>query len=78
MKAEEMLGYELKGLERRYMLGEISAEEILKFRMGIVLIVHNAYKFQGKAQRYRNYLPDHIAIHVRKQYLEELHKKGLI
>ena len=73
-----MLGYELKRLERIYMLGEISTEELIKFRLGIVLITNNAYKFQGKAQRYRNYLPDHIAIHVRKQYLEELHKKELI
>lgn len=36
---------------------------------------YNAYKFQGCAQIYRNYLPQHIAIHVRKQYLAELNRK---
>lgn len=41
----------------------------------IMLIAHNAYKFQGCAQIYRNYLPQHIAIHVRKQYLAELNRK---
>lgn len=29
----------------------------------VLIIAHNAYKFQGCAQIYRNYLPQHIAIH---------------
>lgn len=41
----------------------------------VLIIAHNAYKFQGCAQIYRNYLPQHIAIHVRKQYLEEKRKR---
>ena len=41
----------------------------------VLIIAHNAYKFQGCAQIYRNYLPQHIAIHVRKQYLAELNRK---
>ena len=45
------------------------------FKFKIMLIAHNAYKFQGRAQFYRNYLPQHIAIHVRKQYLAELNRK---
>lgn len=42
----------------------------------VLIIAHNAYKFQGCAQIYRNYLPQHIAIHVRKQYLEEKKEKS--
>ena len=42
----------------------------------VLIIAHNAYKFQGCAQSYRNYLPQHIAIHVRKQYLEEKRKRA--
>lgn len=41
----------------------------------VLIIAHNAYKFQGCAQICRNYLPQHIAIHVRKQYLAELNRK---
>lgn len=43
--------------------------------VSILMIAHNAYKFQGRAQLYRNYLPQHIAIHVRRQYLAELRQK---
>lgn len=60
-------------MERAYRAGVIGRAEMLKFK--IMLIAHNAYKFQGRAQLYRNYLPQHIAIHVRKQYLSELNKK---
>lgn len=48
-------------------------EKLLGIR--VLIIAHNAYKFQGCAQIYRNYLPQHIAIHVRKQYLAELNRK---
>lgn len=43
--------------------------------VSILVAAHNAYKFQGRAQLYRNYLPQHIAIHVRRQYLEEKRKR---
>lgn len=43
--------------------------------VSILVAAHNAYKFQGRAQLYRNYLPQHIAIHIRRQYLAELNKK---
>lgn len=56
-------------MERAYRAGVIGRAEMFKIK--IMLIAHNAYKFQGCAQIYRNYLPQHIAIHVRKQYLEE-------
>lgn len=61
-------------MERAYRAGVIGRAEMFKIK--IMLIAHNAYKFQGCAQIYRNYLPQHIAIHVRKQYLAELKKKG--
>ena len=60
-------------MERAYRAGVIGRAEMFKFK--IMLIAHNAYKFQGRAQLYRNYLPQHIAIHVRKQYLAELNRK---
>ena len=41
----------------------------------VAIIAHHAYKFQGWVQRYRNYLPDHIAIHVQKQHIADLRKK---
>jgi hypothetical protein len=73
------------GIERQKMKDEDFAKMILgmmeareKERMlgiRVLIIAHNAYKFQGCAQIYRNYLPQHIAIHVRKQYLEEKRKK---
>lgn len=73
------------GIERQKMKDEDFAKMILgmmeareKERMlgiRVLIIAHNAYKFQGCAQIYRNYLPQHIAIHVRKQYLEEKIKK---
>lgn len=34
----------------------------------VLIIAHNAYKFQGCAQIYRNYLPQHIAIDENKKY----------
>lgn len=43
--------------------------------VSILIAAHNAYKFQGRVQLYRNYLPQHIAIHVRRQYLEEKRKR---
>ena len=43
--------------------------------VSILVAAHNAYKFQGRVQLYRNYLPQHIAIHVRRQYLAELNRK---
>lgn len=57
-------------------LGMMDAREKEKL-LGVSILVaaHNAYKFQGRAQLYRNYLPQHIAIHVRKQYLAELNRK---
>lgn len=60
-------------MERAYRAGVIGRAEMFKIK--IMLIAHNAYKFQGCAQIYRNYLPQHIAIHVRKQYLAELNRK---
>lgn len=60
-------------MERAYRAGVIGRAEMFKFK--IMLIAHNAYKFQDRAQFYRNYLPQHIAIHVRKQYLAELNRK---
>ena len=60
----------------KMILGMMEARE--KERMlgiRVLIIAHNAYKFQGCAQIYRNYLPQHIAIHVRKQYLAELNRK---
>lgn len=73
------------GIERQKMKDEDFAKMILgmmeareKERMlgiRVLIIAHNAYKFQGCAQIYRNYLPQHIAIHVRKQYLAELNRK---
>ncbi|WP_346352649.1 hypothetical protein PXW01_02675 [Faecalibacterium taiwanense] len=63
----------------KMILGMMEARE--KERMlgiRVLIIAHNAYKFQGCAQIYRNYLPQHIAIHVRKQYLEEKEKSGNI
>lgn len=54
------------------MMEEREKERMLGIR--VLIIAHNAYKFQGCAQIYRNYLPQHIAIHVRKQYLEEKRK----
>ena len=54
----------MEGREKERMLG-----------IRVLIIAHNAYKFQGCAQIYRNYLPQHIAIHVRKQYLAELNRK---
>lgn len=60
-------------MEKAYRAGVIGRAEMFKFK--IMLIAHNAYKFQGRAQLYRNYLPQHIAIHVRKQYLAELNQK---
>lgn len=60
-------------MEKAYRTGAIGRAEMFKFK--IMLIAHNAYKFQGRAQLYRNYLPQHIAIHVRKQYLAELNRK---
>lgn len=74
------------GIERQKMKDEDFAKMILgmmeargKERMlgiRVLIIAHNAYKFQGCAQIYRNYLPQHIAIHVRKQYLEEKRKRA--
>ena len=61
-------------MERAYRAGVIGRAEMFKIK--IMLIVHNAYKFQGCAQIYRNYLPQHIAIHVRKQYLDEKRKRA--
>ena len=57
-------------------LGMMDAREKEKL-LGVSILVaaHNAYKFQGRAQLYRNYLPQHIAIHVRRQYLAELNRK---
>lgn len=76
------------GIERQKMKDEDFAKMILgmmeareKERMlgiRVLIIAHNVYKFQGCAQIYRNYLPQHIAIHVRKQYLEEKRKKAAI
>ena len=73
------------GIERQKMKDEDFAKMILgmmeareKERMlgiRVLIIAHNAYKFQGCAQIYRNYLPQHIAMHVRKQYLAELNRK---
>lgn len=73
------------GIERQKMKDEDFAKMILgmmeareKERMlgiRVLIIAHNAYKFQGCAQIYRNYLPQHIAIHIRKQYLAELNRK---
>lgn len=75
----------MKRIERQKMKDEDFAKMILgmmeareKERMlgiRVLIIAHNAYKFQGCAQIYRNYLPQHIAIHVRKQYLAELNRK---
>lgn len=55
------------------MMGAREKEKVLG--VSILVAAHNAYKFQGRAQLYRNYLPQHIAIHVRRQYLAELNKK---
>lgn len=61
---EKMILGMMEALEKERMLG-----------IRVLIIAHNAYKFQGCAQIYRNYLPQHIAIHVRKQYLEEKGKE---
>ena len=53
--------------------GMMEARE--KERMLGIRVLIIAHKFQGCAQIYRNYLPQHIAIHVRKQYLAELNRK---
>lgn len=62
---EKMILGMMEALEKERMLG-----------IRVLIIAHNAYKFQGCAQIYRNYLPQHIAIHVRKQYLEEKKEKS--
>ena len=71
MTKEETIAATMK---RAYRAGVIGRAEMFKIK--IMLIAHNAYKFQGCAQIYRNYLPQHIAIHVRKQYLEEKRKRA--
>ena len=58
----------------KMILGMMEAREKV-LGVSILIAAHNAYKFQGRAQLYRNYLPQHIAIHVRKQYLAELNRK---
>ena len=63
-KNEKMILGMMEAREKERMLG-----------IRVLIIAHNAYKFQGCAQIYRNYLPQHIAIHVRKQYLAELNRK---
>ena len=63
----------MEALTELYHAGKISKGELMRWTVAI--ISHNAYKFQGCAQIYRNYLPQHIAIHVRKQYLAELNRK---
>lgn len=61
-------------MERAYRAGVIGRAEMFKIK--IMLIAHNAYKFPGAVRRFTcNYLPQHIAIHVRKQYLAELNRK---
>lgn len=60
----------------KMIFGMIEAREKEKvLGVSILIAAHNAYKFQGRAQLYRNYLPQHIAIHVRRQYLAELNRK---
>jgi hypothetical protein len=63
----------MEALTELYHAGKISKGELMRWTVAI--ISHNAYKFQGRAQRYRNYLPDHVAAHVRKQYLDCLKNK---
>lgn len=63
----------IETLTELYHAGKISKGELMHWKVAI--IAHHAYKFQGRVQRYRNYLPDHIAIHVQKQHIADLRKK---
>ncbi len=63
----------IEALKELYHAGKISKDELMRWTVAI--IAHHAYKFQGRTQRYRNYLPDHIAIHIQKQHIADLHKK---